>query len=514
MKLRWVMPLFATAACGAGIVDEAPIFAPDSIQLEVPVPGLDAAPRPARAFALEDALGPEYFGAGPGTIDPISRCDQLPYGGPDGPSVGRLLADPRSDLGLLTRAIFAATRGHVPESSRVGFLTAKAAVGSALLTRLALANLSIQIKDRSGRRVDPVAVGYAPSGGGEVTRLAEVIAASGLGTLDADARRALDDALRSGARGDPQVRGIDPTTGTSALLRASCFDVVASLLVADFVLSELAEQRIVKPFRAGWVTSVGGPADDVLEEALPTEQEIGFGGLANERISLRPLPASGAWSLGDARATAILNAASLEPPVSPGALAAIRGEFGSTPAAAGVTIGGRPAGLAGASAAQLDVVVPAELSPGTTSVVIRTEHGLAGFVAELFATAPGLYTISGTGRGLAAGEVVVVGAEGTTSQAFAEGGQPVLVPASSATSTTYLVLYGTGLAREVTAATRAEVSSGGTTVDAVVSYAGPQGQPGLSQVNVVLPAVVGSGPARISVQVGDARSNLVDFVVR
>lgn len=514
MKLPLVVTSLVTAACGVAIVDEAPVFAPDAIRLEVAVPGVDFASRPARGFSIGEALGAEYIGEGQGVIDPTLRCDQLPYGGPDGPSVGRLIEDGRSDLSLLARAIFAATRGHVPPQARVELMTAKAAAGAALLTRLAIANLSIQIKDRAGRRVDPSVAAYAPVAADGVTRLAAVIAASGLGTLDGDARRALDDALRSGSSGDPRVRAVDPTTGTSAVLRGACFDVVSSLLVADFLISELAEQRLVKPFRAGWVTSVGGPTDELLEETLGTSDAIVFSGLANERISLRPLAASAAWSLGDVRVTAVLNAASFESRISPGSLAVVLGEYGAEPGEVRVTIGGVSAELSRVASTQLEVLVPDAVATGPARVAVRTDHGAAGFSAEVVGVAPGLFTTSGTGSGLAAGQAIVVGPSGSSTQPLAEGGQAVLVPATAGDATTYLALYGTGFAADSTRVARAQVLTGGAAIDAPVTYAGAQGQPGLSQLNVVLPAEVGSGPAKVVVEIGEVTSNAVGFVVR
>ena len=79
----------------------------------------------------------------------------------------------------------------------------------------------------------------------------------------------------------------------------------------------------------------------------------------------------------------------------------------------------------------------------------------------------------------------------------------------SASGSTYLVLYGTGIGSAAVSATIGGVSAN-------VTYSGPQGTyPGLDQVNLLIPAsLAGKGQAPVVVTAAGKPSNPVYVVVQ
>ena len=154
--------------------------------------------------------------------------------------------------------------------------------------------------------------------------------------------------------------------------------------------------------------------------------------------------------------------------------------------AAAITI---PAQIVAVSPTQITFLVPAGVAPGTGQVTVS--NGSVSQTAnnvEIAMVAPGILTLNGAG--LAAAEAVQVGATGTQAlqQIFAVNSDGATIAKSIAigtgTASTYLLLYGTGIARAGTALTTVTVNG----VAATVTYAGPAGAfPGLDQVNVLLP---------------------------
>jgi uncharacterized protein (TIGR03437 family) len=124
--------------------------------------------------------------------------------------------------------------------------------------------------------------------------------------------------------------------------------------------------------------------------------------------------------------------------------------------------------------------------------------------------APGLFAASASGRGPAAGQALYVTQNGDRTyrglSRTDERGQLVHVPIArpSAGERAFLVLYATGLrgARSVS------VTIGGQT--ATVAYAGPQGSPGLDQLNVEIPASsFGRGEVEVHVAADGGAANAV-----
>lgn len=195
------------------------------------------------------------------------------------------------------------------------------------------------------------------------------------------------------------------------------------------------------------------------------------------------------------RALRITHAASYADAVSPGGWAsafgldlALRSESASAPfpgelAGTRLTItdalGQLHVGaLAAVGPTQVNFLVPPGAAAGPAMVRVENAFGAGAEGAALIvAVAPGLFSADGTGRGLPAGTWMRVAPDGARTEGPLAGPLERGPPGSRL----FLVLYGTGLAgaREV------EARVGG--LPAQVLFAGPQGLPGLDQVNLLLP---------------------------
>lgn len=164
--------------------------------------------------------------------------------------------------------------------------------------------------------------------------------------------------------------------------------------------------------------------------------------------------------------------------------------------------------LAYASAEQLNFLIPGGLAAGPGTVTVTTARQSTTIAVSVAGTAPGLFSADGSGRGAAAAQSVVVGANGNVTSPVArcgtDGCAAVTMPLAAGTSV-YLVLYGTGVrgARNVTASIAG--------MQLPVAYAGIQGNdPGLDQINVLVPAsLAGSGDVDVTVSGDGIVSNAV-----
>jgi uncharacterized protein (TIGR03437 family) len=154
---------------------------------------------------------------------------------------------------------------------------------------------------------------------------------------------------------------------------------------------------------------------------------------------------------------------------------------------------------------QVMFLVPGAVAFGTAQVIVSNQ---VGFITtsqtsngiEIAPVAPGLLTVNGSG--LAAAEAIQTMASGTwtsqlsytTNSSGATVANPIVV--NTAGTTTYLILFGTGIAKAGTALTTATVNG----VTGTVTYAGSAGaDSGLDQVNIVLPAKL-AGAGNVNVQ--------------
>lgn len=170
----------------------------------------------------------------------------------------------------------------------------------------------------------------------------------------------------------------------------------------------------------------------------------------------------------------------------------------------------RTAPLYFVSPAQVNYQVPPGTAQGVATATITNADGVRYAASmEIVSVAPGLFSASGTGQGLAAANVLRVRAGG--SQTYEPVAQPIDL--GPETDQVYLLLYGTGI-RKRSSLGAVRVSIGGTA--AAVSYAGPQPQyPGLDQVNVLLPrSLRGRGEVEVVLTVDGKVANTVRVNVR
>ena len=165
----------------------------------------------------------------------------------------------------------------------------------------------------------------------------------------------------------------------------------------------------------------------------------------------------------------------------------------------------RPAGLYLVSPGQINFVIPSGTAPGAALITVTNSNAPAGAVIPIPITiasvAPGLFTASANGKGLAAAQIIRVRADGTQTTESVSA-----TPINIGSDTLYLVLYGTGI--------RNRKSNGIVTCtingqSLPVAYAGPQSQfPGLDQVDVLLPSSLkGAGQVDVTLTVDGEMSN-------
>ncbi len=170
----------------------------------------------------------------------------------------------------------------------------------------------------------------------------------------------------------------------------------------------------------------------------------------------------------------------------------------------------RPARLYFVSHSQVNFVLPEETASGWATIYLTSALGeVHACPVEIAPVAPGVFTASGTGRGLPAGNLLRIGDEG--SQSYESLERPIDLGAE--TDRVYLLLYGTGIrGRRSLEAVRVHVGG----VPAPVTYAGPQPEfPGLDQVNVLLPRQLrGRAEVEVSLVVDGRAANSVLVFVR
>ena len=180
----------------------------------------------------------------------------------------------------------------------------------------------------------------------------------------------------------------------------------------------------------------------------------------------------------------------------------------------------RAAPLYYVSPAQVNWVVPAGTSTGTAALTITGGDGTVSTgTVPIVAVAPGLFSANGDGQGVAAANVIHLGADGSrrvslAAQVDAVQNKWVPLPIEFGPGErVFLILYGSGIRRAGSLA-QVSVKIGG--VDAPVSYAGAQAEwPGLDQVNVELPSALGGrGGVNISLSAGGVAANVVTVSVR
>jgi uncharacterized protein (TIGR03437 family) len=179
----------------------------------------------------------------------------------------------------------------------------------------------------------------------------------------------------------------------------------------------------------------------------------------------------------------------------------------------------RPAELFYASSTQVNYEVPPGVAAGTAKVTVSVNGDPVAFgTARIAAIAPGLYTATSDGKGVAAAVVVTVHANGTQSlastfQCSAAGCTAVPIDLGLDSDLVVLELFGTGI-RGRSAPAGVTCKIGSTTLP--VAYAGPQTVfVGLDQVNVTLPkSLRGAGTQTVLLTVDGQTANAVSLTFK
>jgi uncharacterized protein (TIGR03437 family) len=179
----------------------------------------------------------------------------------------------------------------------------------------------------------------------------------------------------------------------------------------------------------------------------------------------------------------------------------------------------RSAELFYASSTQVNYEVPPGVAAGTAKVTVSVNGDPVAFgTARIAAIAPGLYTATSDGKGVAAAVVVTVHANGTQSlastfQCSAAGCTAVPIDLGLDSDLVVLELFGTGI-RGRSALAGVTCKIGSSTLP--VAYAGPQTVfVGLDQVNVTLPkSLRGGGSQTVLLTVDGQTANAVNLTFK
>jgi uncharacterized protein (TIGR03437 family) len=171
----------------------------------------------------------------------------------------------------------------------------------------------------------------------------------------------------------------------------------------------------------------------------------------------------------------------------------------------------RSAPIQAVSPTQVNYLVPDGTAPGIASVTIGSSSGSA----QIDAVGPGLYSMSGDGKGVAAATAALYGADGTITpvpvfQCGSSGCVSVAMDLGQPTDELVITLYGTGI-RNNTGLPNAVAEAGGAR--ATILYAGAQPQyPGLDQVNLVIPrSLAGAGEVPVVLTIDGQTANAVSI---
>jgi uncharacterized protein (TIGR03437 family) len=208
--------------------------------------------------------------------------------------------------------------------------------------------------------------------------------------------------------------------------------------------------------------------------------------------------------------TGVVNSASFDNRLSPGALASVYGTNLGTSTSTSVTVGGKAAAVLFASAGQFSIQIPFDAPTGATSIQVANS---APFNVTLSAYAPGLFTASQTGTGLASASH----SDGTpvTTTSPAALGETVSFFANGLGPTNPAVATGVAAPASPQAATLVQptVTIGGQAALVKSAFLAP-GQVGVYQVNVQLPASgVANGTPSVVLMIGGSASNTVTLAV-
>lgn len=178
----------------------------------------------------------------------------------------------------------------------------------------------------------------------------------------------------------------------------------------------------------------------------------------------------------------------------------------------------RPAPLLYVSPTQINFVVPDGAAAGNATFTVTSGQSTFTTTAQVAPVGPSLFSIDGSGTGIAAATALQVQASNpqirtplSVYQCSDSGCILTAIPVSS-TAPAYLSLYGTGIRN------RSSLANVSVTVNGMaqqVTYAGPApGFTGLDQVNVQLdPRLTGAGPSNVVLTVDGQSTNAITNTV-
>ena len=271
----------------------------------------------------------------------------------------------------------------------------------------------------------------------------------------------------------------------------------------------------VDPFQLTGGTS-GVVEESGIDYILPYWMARYYGSVANVPVAqsaaaaMTALAASSAGSLYGTNLASTTAQAQIQPLPS-----MLGGATVTVTDSAGVA---RSAPLYYASGAQINFLVPDGTAVGLATLAVANGASTQSFQAAIETVAPTLFTVGGTGSGVAAATAVQVQAgnpqlQSTVAVYQCGGAGCTAVPIGLGVDTpVYLTLYGTGI-RARSSAANVEVTIHGVTATAL--YAGPSpGYAGLDQVNVPLSLNLrGSGTCNVTITVDGHTSNVVTIEI-
>ncbi len=168
----------------------------------------------------------------------------------------------------------------------------------------------------------------------------------------------------------------------------------------------------------------------------------------------------------------------------------------------------RPATMIYISAGQVNFLVPTGTAAGTATFAVWNGTMTQTFTAEIASLVPRLYSMNGTGAGVAAATAVTQQQTPVAVFTCTSSGCVPTPIALTAEAPVYVSLYGTGI-RNRKSQTGVLVEING--IAATVTYAGPSPQyAGLDQVNVLIPqSLKGAGEVSVILTADGQTSNVV-----
>lgn len=170
---------------------------------------------------------------------------------------------------------------------------------------------------------------------------------------------------------------------------------------------------------------------------------------------------------------------------------------------------------------QVNYLVPAGSATGIATVTVTSGDGsVSASLVEIAGVAPGIFTASASGRGVAAANALSFRPDGSSFPQPVSGFDPATnqiialpIDLGPPTDRVFLVLFGTGV-RNRSALSAVTTRIGG--VAAPVSYAGPQGSfAGLDQINIEIPhSLAGRGLVDVVLTVDGQAANVVTINIK